>query len=896
MTALLYQIYDQVVYLKELISNYELSIGQDNDFTNFLDTTIVAWHHGFYPQVVDTKILNRIQTPEFLKSQVIKVWSKQGWGHIPADVSRAFYLDKESHFMELLDVMGPEKYFSLLTQPCIFSLTKSNGNVIQRTGLSCHYSPRRNDKISLKSVGGLSQKDDNENEAEMEEEATETWGKTWGEIVSSNGHLFKGKIPRQSNKKSESSAQLAHICNNKKFMYCISKTPNKFVRTYKNQTMESLLDRIFSLFQQNFLKQNSCFMHLLGRILTNHTNTFSLSRKPSLINRCCPLPKGFFRSGSFRDISCLVKASLSQKQVCNFIRLVLIQVFPSGLFGNMDEDSKQGLKNRRLFYKGLKIWLTSGFTVRLELKNLIRGISLSSISWLNDFKTRIEKKQAFESFVRFIIIYFNDLISVMFYATETQFGRSQIFFYRQEVWERISQFHQFHGLQPVSGHENGKVFSRCRLIPKKSSVRMICPDAKAFVSVTQKKCLVSLLRTIRTRPDYTISTPKKFKIFTRIDNFIASIREDGEGELFAVKVDIRDCYPSIKHDVLSGIVQNKLRNWMKSLDMTCVFVRQVHLPFVRKRKLIYRSYFLPIPSQNRDLMNDASFLEAIELQNRVVVPSSLEVIKDPVGSILPHFKHLVKVNAEKLFLMTQGLRQGGSLSSDLCSLYMDEFIHHFLNGMTIRANDVVVHVVYEADDILFASKNKESVELLMTRFIRETNLYNLQVNPDKIFSNFLPSSPSLSFVNVTPKVPFCGLLFDSGTRSILSNFDTFIGGGIKYSFNCNPFLSFDHLADNLIGQVGHMKPILLDERFNHPLIIVQNILERVLLLATKFASFIIASPSLRKDSNGYIMCLFAKKLTQKLVLQRRSWIRADLLFKSSLSSHEIAFICCRGIL
>ena len=321
-----------------------------------------------------------------------------------------------------------------------------------------------------------------------------------------------------------------------------------------------------------------------------------------------------------------------------------------------------------------------------------------------------------------------------------------------------------------------------------------------------------------------------------------------------------------------------------------MFARQVQLPFVLNGKLCFRSHYLPMSSKNKDLLANESFLQTIQLKNRIIVPGNLEVIRDPVASILSHFKHLVKTGEDKMFLMTQGLRQGGSLSSDLCSLYMDDFIDYVFSGVTN------VDVVYEADDILFATPDMKLGESLLSRLLKGGNIYNFHVNPTKIFSNFIPSSEDLSFITVTRQVPFCGFLFDEESRSIRANYDTFTGKSIRYSFNFNPFFSFDRMSDNLIAQVSHLRAFLMDLRFNEEVVIVQNLLERVLLVSMKFASYIIEAPAFKDTPNGVMMTLFAKKLVQKVIQMQRSWSRMDQCFKGYLSSQDIAFISTRGIL
>lgn len=915
MTHLLSLIYDEVSTLKKVLQDHfpEINLSNQNDaFTNFLETTIIAYHHenAFEKRAVDKRILQRIKSPESLKKEVFNVWSKQRGSHIDFELQQKFYNSSEAQIHQLYFLIGSQKCYSILSSMCLFSLI-GNKNVVQRTGLFCHYSPRFNDKIRLKSVP-LTFEDDEDDEdvsaMECETKSLKSWGKIWRDIICKNKKAFKGKAPKGNLRRPESTALVQHVCKNRTFMYKQDMQPEVFARKFKNDTVDSLLDRIFSLYQQEHLREDLDFRSILSQIMLNHKKCFS-GAKPSLVNRSCPLPFGFFK-GSCDDIESLVNSYSTHEQVCNFIRRTLIQVFPSHLLGM--RQGSQGVKNRRSFYVGLKIWVTSGYTVRLEIKNLIRQIPLQSISWLRRFKTRNDRKQAFESLIRFMIQYFNDLLSIMFYATETQFGRSEIFFFRREVWDRISRHHQFHGLQPVSGQENGQIFSRCRLIPKKTSVRMICPDAKGFSSLAHKKSLVSLLRILRLQEEQGNKTTKlsaqhkKTKTFTQLHSFVECLRRGNQDEqrMFLVKVDIRDCYPSIKHDILSGIVQKKLRLWKEcsmkdsmedsiedSPDGTgCVFARQVQLPFVLNGKLCFRSHYLPMSSKNKDLLANESFLQTIQLKNRIIVPGNLEVIRDPVASILSHFKHLVKTGEDKMFLMTQGLRQGGSLSSDLCSLYMDDFIDYVFSGVTN------VDVVYEADDILFATPDMKLGESLLSRLLKGGNIYNFHVNPTKIFSNFIPSSEDLSFITVTRQVPFCGFLFDEESRSIRANYDTFTGKSIRYSFNFNPFFSFDRMSDNLIAQVSHLRAFLMDLRFNEEVVIVQNLLERVLLVSMKFASYIIEAPAFKDTPNGVMMTLFAKKLVQKVIQMQRSWSRMDQCFKGYLSSQDIAFISTRGIL
>lgn len=541
------------------------------------------------------------------------------------------------------------------------------------------------------------------------------------------------------------------------------------------------------------------------------------------------------------------------------------------------------MEQRRKFYRSLCLLVTSAFTVRLQYKNLIRGILLDNVRWLSLLATREDRRQAFGAFTNWTVNYFIGLLRGFFYATETQFGKFEIFFYQNHVWRGICKYSTTIGLSLTTG--TGR-FEKTRLIPKKSSVRMICPDqmltgADTETEIREQGALVSILQMLR-------SDPRPF-IFDNFSEFCETVRAIPHGNLFMVKADIRDCYPCIKQAVLSDIIRKKVACVFGRNNSGTIICQEVRSVILSSGSLKVKTHYVPIPHRKEEQMDDFTDEQEFgftSLRNRILAPSAVIAVQEPLNKIISQFRGNVIKQGSNFYLLSEGIRQGGRLSPELCHLYMESFL------CSMFRDAKKLHIALKADDILIASSDKEEAETALQRIVDGSHKFNFRANREKIFTNF----ESKSCVQVHSRIPFCGSFYDCDTRSVMADFTRFQTSHLKYSFNCNPFHKAMAMAKYVANQFSHMRFHLMDSRHNDADVVVRNFYERFLFQGMRFACFLLCSDSHKQSQDAKLLEHFANLLAHKAYKLYHCGSLRQGPGCSLLSEREVHFICSSAIL
>ena len=641
-----------------------------------------------------------------------------------------------------------------------------------------------------------------------------------------------------------------------------------FRRMFQNMSAVSFIEKEF-LFQHqiHLLSGQGSLRELMLQVIQKHNRFFALRFS---VQRICPL-----HIENKKDVAELVRKYNSHSEVCNFLRIILFAVFPYQLFGTK--------KQRRKFYRSLTLLVTSAYTVRFKYKNMVRGMLMEKITWLAALESQEAKRSVFGSFTKWAVDYFIDMMKGFFYATETQYGKFEIFFYQKHVWRGICEYSMTSGLSLTTA---AVTYEKTRLIPKKSSVRMICPDQslETETEIREHGALVSVLQMLR--------SDSRPLIFDNFSEFCDTVRQMPTSQLFMIKADIRDCYPCIRQDVLADIISKKVSCFFGKRSCGLIRCQEIHSVFANCGSLKIQTQFIPIlhredkdQQETADLITDQEFNFAA-LRNRILVPSAVIAIQDPVQKIISQFKGNVIKKGKNFYLLSEGIRQGGRLSPELCYLYMESFLCSMFRDVGR------LHIALKADDILIACCDKEQAEIVLQRILDGSHKFNFRANREKIFTNF----DSKNCVQVQSLIPFCGSLYDCDSRSVIADFTRFHACHLKYSFNCNPFQKARIMAKYVAGQFSHMRSHLTDSGHNDADVVVRNLYERSLFQGMRFACFLLASDSHKASQDAKLLEYFANLLTCKAYKLYCGWGQRQGSDCMLLSELEVHFICSSAIL
>lgn len=679
---------------------------------------------------------------------------------------------------------------------------------------------------------------------------------------------------RQSSKvrKNKQRSEKSEPIDRKSLMYSRAILWNKQVNDSESRSQGEAalleeMDKIFSFKSFIRLAKSEIFKDIMTDVKRNHKKC-SLK---SLVDKCCPM-KSPVKS---RDMVQLLKDVKSHESICELLRRILFFVFPKDLFGSCG--------NRVKMYRSLKLIVVSGYHVQLLAKNLIRNISLKSVPWLSCLPDEFQRK-TFEEMALWVCNYLISSLRCYFYVTETKFDKSKLHFYRKGTWKRICELEMncqmqanvldslTNASQEMRHQFSGFCSSGARFVPKTDSVRMINrlykpPDS--FGTYSRKlKGLRSLLQLLRNDQKFILNR-------NQFPDVIRSIKERQAKSpalnLFFIRADIKHCYPSIKHDVLLDIIESRMKSIFGNLPSS-ITIQSFNFLSLRSFTIKRKPEFM---------VADPRLVRKVPVvRSSVTIPGESFQLNTPLEKIKIYVDDAVIKFGNKMYRMKQGIRQGALLSADLCTLYMESFVNESFNSLQVDDDRLIL----EADDLIILTDSRERAHSYLEILLKGSDKYNLGLNLSKLRVNFLANDLQ---DNISNDIVFFSHCFNTFNQELTFDFASYAGKDMKYSFACNPFVSFKKMAKRLIRQLT-FTPEVMDRRINSKEILLRNLFERVHLQAFRIGAFVLAVTEQRIDCNSSDLYNFIVDLIRKVSKLNHSWSEAR---STELTEEEIALSC-----
>ena len=629
------------------------------------------------------------------------------------------------------------------------------------------------------------------------------------------------------------------------------------------------IDQIFSFAAYTRLASNEGFKKIMEEVKVNHGRC----RLKSLVDKFCPITY----STKNHDMVKLLKDVQSHKNVCELMRSIFFFVFPKNLFGSCG--------NRTKVYRSMKLIVTTGFHVQLQARNLIRKIDLKSVSWLSILPKEWRRK-TFEEFSVWVCNYLVSCLRSYFYVTETKFDKSKLHFYRNETWKRICDLEMGRQMKekvlaPLTStsqemYNSGFCSSGARFVPKMDSVRMINrlykpPDSFGIYS-RELKGLRSLLHLLKNDDQKYVLNHNKFP------EVIRSIKESQAGDpnanLYFIRADIKHCYPSIKHDVLVNIIETRMAKVFGSIPSSIV-IQLYNFLSVKNFKIQRRPEFTVKDQRVRR--------EIPVMKNTITVPGESFELKNPLIKIKIYVDDAIIKFGTKMYRMKQGIRQGALLSADLCTLYMESFVNESFKSLLQLDED---YLLLEADDLIILTDSRERAQSYLEILLKGSQEYNMVLNLDKLRFNFLhPNFEGAN--NISNEVIFFSHCFNTYSQELTIDFTSYIDKEIKFSFACNPFVSFEKTRKRLIRQLT-FNPEIMDRRINSKETLMRNLFERLHLQAFRLAAFVLSLKEHKITFDTSDVYNFIVGTVQKVSKLNKFW---SCVISTDLTEEEISLAC-----
>ncbi|XP_023636413.1 telomerase reverse transcriptase isoform X2 [Capsella rubella] len=502
------------------------------------------------------------------------------------------------------------------------------------------------------------------------------------------------------------------------------------------------------------------------------------------------------------------------------------------------------------------------FFTRKQLCCIVNGHELQDES-IRSTQQRLCTKWISWLFLEIVkkLVFFN------FYATESQGGRLNIYYYRKNSWERLISKEIGETLdgyvQVDSAEAQGRLkkqgLSNFRILPKANGARMVL-DFSSSSRLRSLRDTHAVLKDIQLKePDVLGSSVFDHDDFYRnLCPYLISLRsQSGElPPLFFVVADVVKAFDSIDQGKLLHVIQSFLKDEY--------VLNKCRLVCCGKRSNWVNTIL--VSSDNNASFPRFTSTVPYNAQQSIMVDqgeSHLVRKKDLMIWIGYMLKNNMLLLDKRYYVQMSGIPQGHRLSSLLCCFYYGHLertlIYPFLEEASRdtsakecnKESDLISPTSYKLlrfiDDYLFVSTSRDQATSFYHRLKHGFKDYNCFMNEKKYCINFEDGeearcSSSRMYVddNGIPFVRWTGLLINSRTFEVQVDYTRYLSGHISSTFSVawqnQPVGSLRQKLFYFLVPKCH--PILFDSHINSGEIVRLNIYQIFLLAAMKFHCYL----------------------------------------------------------
>jgi telomerase reverse transcriptase len=520
--------------------------------------------------------------------------------------------------------------------------------------------------------------------------------------------------------------------------------------------------------------------------------------------------------------------------------------------------------------------------------NLKPASSQHKIS-LSDLKKR---KEIFFEFIYYLFTsILIPLIRGNFYVTESQLHRNRLFYFRHDVWRRIttrplaniksSMFEELNIDEAKKILSNRKLgYGSLRLLPKSTSIRPILNLKLRPIMTTaragrrQQKLGYSVNSTIapihgmldfeRRRRDHLLGSGINSvgDIHLRLKAFKESLVAKGwnkDTPLYFVKVDIQSCFDTIPQQNLVRLVETLIP------EETYHYVNYVTVrpgnEFASmwpqgsdKCKTLRR--FLGRATATSEHLTDSIANGSVPGRRNTVFVDTVKQHKHSSAALLDLLDAHVRSNlvriGKKYFRQRNGIPQGSVISSLLCNLFYAEMERDVLGFL--QPDNATVLLLRLIDDFLLVTPDSEVAMRFLRVMLKGQPAYGISVNPAKSLVNFAASIDGAQIPRLvdTTLFPYCGSLVDTQTLEIFKDQDRILDGAESVTAALTNSLSIE--PSRAPGRSFHRKalasikltmhPMYLDTAHNSQSAVLSNLYSTMVTAAMKMYRYTRSLPNL----------------------------------------------------
>ncbi|KAL2392193.1 Telomerase reverse transcriptase [Exophiala dermatitidis] len=575
-------------------------------------------------------------------------------------------------------------------------------------------------------------------------------------------------------------------------------------------------------------------------------------------------------------------------RVSAFCRSVIARVLPKNAFG----EGPDGQRNCDTIMARVDEFIQMRRFESMTLHNVVQGIRLKPIKWLSrpaklEQKTsKTDHNKRLEILHEFVYYVFDSLLIPLirhnFYVTESGTNRNRLFYFRHDVWRKLSapifatlKSSMYMPVNPNQLRQTLRTrnlgYSHVRLLPKEKGARPITNlKRRQLKSVAGKRFLGSSINSQMATVSSVLNfergrnaSPLGSALFTihdihgRLVQFKKTIPPGSR--LYFTKVDIKSCFDSIPQEHLLRIVRCLFGE--PSYRMTKYTQVKVVEGAAQKGKKRVQHRYIGIAGAGDD---NAVFSEAIACdialkKRRVVFTDTgnerlaarrllLQLLQEHVGN------NIVKIGRQ-YFRQTAGIPQGSVLSSLLCNYFYGAFEQNELGFLDSRSS-LLLRLI---DDFLLITTNDSIARRFLDVMARGNEQYGIIVNAEKSLANFDVSlqGQKVPRLHGSKFFPYCGIGIEMNTLQLKKDRekkDANIGNSLTVETCSRPGATLRRKAMTFLKLQMHSG--LLDMSLNNRLRVITTLLGNFVEVAMKLVRYVASLPRSKRPSHTLLIDLF----------------------------------------
>ncbi|KAB1280804.1 Telomerase reverse transcriptase [Camelus dromedarius] len=512
----------------------------------------------------------------------------------------------------------------------------------------------------------------------------------------------------------------------------------------------------------------------------------------------------------------LLRQHSSPWQVYALLRACLHRLVPAGLWGSRH--------NQRRFMRNVKKLVSLGKHAKLSLQELTWKMKVQDCTWLRrspgagcvPAEEHRLREAVLAKFLCWLMgTYVVELLRAFFYVTETTFQKNRLFFFRKSVWTQLQSIGIRQHLDrvrlrelseaEVKRHQEARhalLTSRLRFLPKPSGLRPIVNmdyvagartaprDKKVQHLSSRVKTLFAVLNYERTRRPGLLgaSVLGVDDVYRAWRAFVLPLRARHPAPpLYFVKVDVTGAYDALPQDRLVEVIAKVIRPQESTY---CVrryaVVQRATRGHVRKSFKRHVSTLADLQPYMRQFVEHLQATSS--LRDAVVIEQSY-CLNETGCSLFESFLRLVHNHVMRIggrsYVQCQGVPQGSVLSTLLCSLCYGDMEDKVFPG--VQQDGVLLRLV---DDFLLVTPHLTRAKAFLSTLVRGVPEYGCLANLRKTVVNFPVEDGALGGqaplqLPAHCLFPWCGLLLDTQTLEVRSDYSSYARTSIRASLTFN---------------------------------------------------------------------------------------------------------------